>query len=464
MTEAIERIRGRDLVRRGPYARLWWSQLISSLGDWATLFATFSLAARIAGAERSASLGIVVALIARILPGLILAAVGGVLADRWDRKATMVIADLGRAVLVVALMFVTTYRDMFAVTFLIEVLALLRQPARESVVPQLVPERHLMGANGLNLVATYGTAPLGSALFAGLAATGGGWLAPLVPFPAIAVTFLLDAVTFVASGIIVLFIAIPPRASDPPPVEDDGQALKSSLRDVVDGFRFVTTYPAVRRLVLGMAVGLFGGGALFVLGQPFSEQVLAGSDSGYGIIVTSLGGGAGLGMLAVTLWGRRIEQREPLFAVALLATGVAIVVAAFTSTVWGAAGWVLLAGLGTGVAYVTGFTHLHTVVTDDIRGRTFATLFGSARLALLISIALASVGEAALNRRLPGMFSSGVRVVILISGLVILASGIGSLWAVRHQLGGNPLDDDAYRSLKDAGDAISWIRGDRRSR
>lgn len=463
MTEAIERIRGRDLIRRGPFARLWWSQIISSLGDWATLFATFSLAARIAGAERSASIGILVALVARILPGLILAAVGGVLADRWDRKLTMIIADFGRGALVLLLMFVTTYRDMFIVTFMIEVLSLLRQPARESLVPQLVSGRHLMGANGLNLVASYGTAPVGSALFAAIAATRGTWLGFDAPFPALAGTFLFDAVTFVLSGLIVVSIAIPERAAAVAPTDED-VGIKASLRDMTDGFKFVTTYPAVRRVVLGMAVSLFGGGALFVLGQPFSEQVLSGSDSGYGIVVTALGVGAGLGMLGVTLWGTGLERREPLFAFAIILTGLSIIVAAFTSTVWGAAGWVFIAGLGTGVAYVTGFTHLHSVVTDDIRGRTFAALFGSARLALLVSISLAGIGEAALNRRLTGMFSSGVRMVILISGIVILISGIGELWAVRRQLGGNPLDDESYRSLKDAGDAITWIRGGRRSR
>jgi dTMP kinase len=460
--ESIERISGRDLVRRGPFARLWWSQLISSLGDWATLFATFSLAARISGGGSAATIGILIALVARILPGLLIGMIGGVLADRWDRKKTMIVSDFGRAVLVLLLVFVDNYRDLFILTFFIELLSLIRQPARESVIPQLIPHRHLMAANGLNLIASYGTAPAGSAIFA-LFAASGEWLLPdEVANPGIAAAFIFDGITFIISGIVVATTQIPKLALDPERIGAGKLDIRAPLRDMFVGFRFVGSYPAVRRLVSGMAAGLFGGGALFVLGQPFSEQVLGGGNSGYGIVVTALGAGAGIGMGAMTFWGKDIERREPVFASSLVITGLSIVFAGLTSTVWGAAGWVFAAGVGTGVAYVTGFTHLHSVVTDDIRGRTFATLFASARLALLVSFGLAGVGAAALEGVLPGYLSSGVRLVILLSGAFIFASGGGTMWSVRDQLRGGPIDDESYRALHDAGSAIGWFRGDRR--
>jgi dTMP kinase len=459
---SIERITGRDLVRRGPFARLWWSQLASSLGDWATLFATFALAARISGGGAAATLGILVALVARILPGLLIGIAGGVLADRWDRKKTMVVADFGRAILVFLLVFVDSFRDLFILTFFIETLSLIRQPARESVMPQLIPQQHLMAANGLNLIASYGTAPLGSALFALLAAHGERFLPDVVDNPGVAAAFVFDAITFVVTGFVVLTTRIPRLEIAGERIAHGRMDMRAPMRDMLDGFRFVGSYPTVRRLVSGMAAGLFGGGALFVLGQPFSEQVLQGSNSGYGIVVTALGIGAGLGMGVMTFWGRSIVRREPVFAVSLLMTGLSIVFTGLTSTVWGAAGWVLVAGFATGVAYVTGFTELHSVVTDDIRGRTFAALFASARLALLVSFGLAGVGSAALQGVLPGFLGSGVRLVIVLSGAFIFASGGGTMWSVRSQLRGGPIDDEAYRTLHDAGSAIGWFRGDRR--
>ena len=460
----IERISGGDLIRRGPFARLWWATSVSSLGDWVTLFATFSLAAEIAGGGRGASLGILVPLVARILPGVVIGVIGGVLADRWDRKRTMVVADFGRAILVMVLVFVGNFRDLFLLTFAIEVLSLLRQPAREAVVPRLVPARHLMAANGLNLLGAYGTAPLGAALFAVFAELGETTFRVFGSGAATSSAFAFDAITFVISGLIVLAIPLPPVEMRRERLSRGTFDLRAPMRDMADGFRFITSFHAVRRLITGMAFGLFGGGALFVLGQPFSAQVLRGGDSGYGVIVTTLGVGVVLGMGAMTVLGRRIERRQALFAFALVVTGGSIVLAAFTSTVAGAAGWVFLAGAGTGVAYVTGFTHLHAVITDDIRGRTFAALYAAVRVALLASFGLAGVGAAALDGVFPGLLSSGVRTVILAAGAVIVLSGSGALWAVRAELRGEPLDEADYRTLRDAGDALTWMRGDRRSK
>lgn len=459
--DALVTERGRDLIRRGPFARLWWSQAISSLGDWVTLFATFALAARIAGGGREATIAILVPLVGRILPGLLFGFIGGVIADRWTRKTTMIISDFGRAVLVLGLLFVTTYTQLFVITFVIEIFSLLRQPAKEAVVPSLVKREHLLAANGLGLAAAYGTAPVGSALYAGLAE-----LSLFLPEvgrvgPAIGTAFVVDCLTFLLSGLIVISIPIsPPQAA-----EERRRGKKDAStpwRDIVDGMRFVMTPGPVRRMILGMAAGLFGGGALFVLGQPFSEQVLRAGDSGYGILVTALGVGVGLGMLGVTILANMNTRREPLFGFALLATGIAISLAAFADRVLGAAGWAFVAGVGTGIAYVTGFTQLHASVEDAVRGRTFAAMYAFARTALLISFALAGVGAAALAGVLPGELNNGIRAVMLLGGVVVTLSGLAVLLgAGLWQLG---LDEEKLQRMSEAADSITWMRGPRRSR
>lgn len=460
--ESIPRIRGTQLIRRGPFARLWWASTISSLGDWVTLFATFSLAAGIAGNGANASLAILVPLVARILPGVLVGVIGGVLADRWDRKKAMLIADFGRAALVLVLVFVGNYRDLFLITFAIEVLSLLRQPAREAVVPQLVAPQHLMAANGLNLLGAYGTAPIGAAVFALFAEVGQEFFSVFTSAAAVASAFAFDTVTFLVSGVITIFIPIKKTHLAKKRRSDGGTDWRAPLQEMVEGFRFVAVYPAVRRMVIGMAAGLFGGGALFVLGQPFSKQVLLAGDTGYGIIVTALGLGVAAGMGVMTALGRKVERREALFAVALSLAGIAVILAGISGTVVGVSGWVFIAGVGTGVAYVTGFTHLHAVITDDIRGRTFAALYASARIALLGSFGLAAVGAATLNDIIPGPIGNAIRAIIVLAGITVAASGLGTLWSVRAQLRGEPLDEADYRALRDAGDAITWMRGNRR--
>ncbi len=451
--------RGRDLIRRGPFAKLWWSQMISSLGDWVALFASFALAARIAGGGSGATVAILVPLLGRILPGLFFGFLGGVIADRWSRKTTMIVADFGRAVLAIGLLFVGTYPQLFVLTFITEIFALIRQPAREAVVPTLVSPDKLLAVNGLNLAAAYGTAPIGSALYAGLAEVSRFMPEIGRVGAAIGTAFLFDCLTFLVSGIIVIFIPI----SAPKIARDRAEGIKpqgSAWRDIVEGMRFVMGSGPVRRMIFGMAAGLFGGGALFVLGQPFSDQVLRAGESGYGILVTALGVGVALGMIGVTVFATMDTRREPLFALSLLTTGVAISFTAFADTVFGAAGWAFVAGVGTGIAYVSGFTHLHASVSDALRGRTFAALFAFARTALLVSFGLAGVGAAALAGVFPGELNNGIRAVMLVGGVVVALSGVAVLlgsgaWRMS-------LDSDKIERLEEAADSITWMRGSRK--
>ncbi len=455
-------IRPSGLVRRGPFARLWWASLISSFGDWVAFFATLSLAAEIGGPDR-ATVAILVPLVARVLPGLVLGAVAGVLADRMNRRFTMVVSDFGRAGLVLSLVFVESLPMLFGVSVALEMLTLLRQPAREASVPSLVTPETLVAANSLSLAAAYGTGPLGSLAFTLLAEASARFPLDVGLGTSVALAFLVDGVTFVASGLLVATIPIPsPQLS----VERRARGRwdwRAPLRDIAEGVRFVTTTPSVRGVVVGMATALFGGGALFVLGQPFAGQVLGAGPPGYGIVVTALGVGVAIGMLGITVLGSPSVRRDLVFGLSLVVTGITIVLGGMANTVWGAAGWVLVVGIGTGAAYVMGFTHLHERVSDELRGRTFGALFTLVRGALLVSFALAGVAAVALHGVLPDPFSNGIRNVLVAGGLIVLLSGIGTLWGVREAFRRPVMTEETYRSLRDASDAFTSFRGKRRS-
>lgn len=458
----MEEIRGRDLIRRGPFAKLWWANTVSSLGDWVNIFATLALAARIGGGGEGSTVAIIVSLVARFLPGMLAGALGGVMADRWNRKITMAASDFGRAGLVVTLLFVSTLSQLFLVIVLVELLGLFRQPAREAVVPTLIPPRYLAAANSLNLVSMYGTAPVGSALFALLTEFSeylpevgqfGAWVLP---------AFMFDMATFLVSGIITL--GIPIKATSLPEQRKmrlQRKSLAAPVRDLVEGWAQVGRRGPVRRLVWGMAVALLGGGGLFVMGQPFTQQVLGATESGYGALLTSLGVGVALGMVLLAGLGKNLIQREPIFAFGLWAAGGGIIFTSFSRSVISALGWVLLLGIGVGMAYVAGFTQLHSVVTDDIRGRTFGALYTLGRMALLVSLAVAGVGAVALEGVFPGIMSNGIRAVLFISGLAVLLTGLGTFWVVRSQLK-MVFDPDTMVAIRYTSHVLGMLR-DRRS-
>ena len=455
---ATESARPLSLVRRGPFARLWWAGVVSSFGDWVALFATIALADQIGGVT-----GILVPLTARMLPGLF-GAVSGVLADRFNRKLTMITADVARAVLVLTLVFVNNLPMLFLVSFLMETLTLFWQPARDASVPNLVPPGRLISANSITLVATYGSLPVSSAFFSFLV-TVGDWLPDLAGFgrdfgPA----FTFDALTFLLSAFLVARIAIPR-----PEVAEYRKAKgaldwRAPLRDLADGVRFVIGDPGVRNVIVGMATALFGAGIFFILGQPFSRDVLGGGNSGFGVLITALGSGVGGGMLVLATVGSRIGRRDLTFAISLILTGAAITMVTTMSSVFAAAGWLFLAGIGAGSSYVMGFTHLHERVDDEMRGRTFAALYTLARTSLLISIALGGVAASALDGILPAPFDNGIRNALAIGGAIVLSAGLVTLWNLRRTLSSPEFSEETYRTLKDASDAFTSVRGRRRSK
>ncbi len=442
-----------DLVRRGPFARLFWANSLSSVGDWVTLFATLELAGDIGGLG-----GTLAALLARVIPGLLFGAIAGVVADRLDRKRTMIISDVGRALLVLLLIFVRDITSIFIISFAMEVLSLIRQPAREATVPHLVPSDSLVTANSLSLVGSYGTMPVGAILL-----TLFGTLVAVFDLdssaidPKLSMAFLFDSLTFLVSAVIVATIPIPK-----PEISERRRArstfdLRAPVRDIVEGVQFVAGVRTIRGIIIGMTTALFGAGALFVVGDQFAEGLKGGANAEFGLLLTALGLGAGTGMVIMSTLSRVLTWRAVVFGVSLVVAGLATMLAAATSTIWAAAGWVFVGGVATGAGYVMGFTHIHESVTDELRGRTFAALFTLARTALLVSLTVAGAVAAALDGRFPPPFESGVRDVLFLGGLIVVLAGAMTLWTMRDLL--TESGEDALRQM-----SMQFLEDRRRAR
>src|SRR2546421_5459434 len=127
------------------FFRLWLSQVVSSLGDWIGLIAITALAARVGGSGAGAAVGLVLS--ARLIPGFFLGTVAGVIIDRWDRRRLMVTCDIGRAVVIAYLPFVTRVWGLFLASLIIEVMTICWSSAKEASVPNLVRKDFLPTAN-----------------------------------------------------------------------------------------------------------------------------------------------------------------------------------------------------------------------------------------------------------------------------------------------------------------------------
>jgi dTMP kinase len=365
------------------YFRLWMAQVVSSLGDWIGLVAVVALAARVSGGSEAA-VGLVMA--ARMVPGFFLAPVGGVLIDRWDRRKTMVSCDIGRAAIVATLPFVDSLLGLFLASFLLEVLTLLWSPAKDASVPNLVPPEKLAAANSLSMVAAYGTFPIGTAIFASLAGLA-TWLGGFEALESLKVNqeslaLWVDACTFLCSAMLITSLQLPRR------VRGDGQRIDwtQTWRELVEGLRFIRDNETVRSVMLGMGVGLIGCGSVVPLGPIYASEVLGSGSAGFGLLMTGLGVGAAIGVLALSVVARRLPA-DLVFVTALFGVGIGLILATSTSSLTLAVIMAGVFGMFAGICYVSGFTVIQERVDDALRGRMFATLYTIIRFCLLLSLA-----------------------------------------------------------------------------
>ncbi|MDJ0497721.1 MAG: MFS transporter [Acidimicrobiia bacterium] len=420
----------RSMMTSGPFARFFWAAVIGSTGDWVTVFALLTLANRIGSQE-----GILVALMARILPGLLLGGVVGVISDRMDRRKLVVLADVGRGLIVPFLALVDNLPVLVGLTLVLEMLSLLGQTPRAAMVPRLVRPENLVTANSLMLGAAYGTVVMGPLLLLILAGFPGVSLGGFIPTgnEALAVAFAVDALTFFASGFLVATL---PKIESPLVAEqgNNNVDLKSTWRDFADGIKLFATDKSIRRVIVGMTTALFGGGMVIVLGPEFAQNVLLADDAGFYAIVTMLGVGALAGLVLASINEDRISHRDLAFGLATSAAGVGLSAAAMVTTVPGAAAWMTVVGFGAGAAYLMGLTHLHEYVGDELRGRVLATLFALMRIGLFVAMALA-VPLVDLFRGIDiGRLNDPTRVVLFLGGLTMLVAGLGVLWALRSTI------------------------------
>ena len=366
------------------YFRLWLAQVVSSTGDWIGLIAILAIASRVSDNSGAA---VSLVMVARVVPGFFLGTVGGVVIDRFDRRRVMVTCDVARASLLLLLPFVDTLAGLVMISFGLEILTLLWGPAKDASVPHLVDQSQLASANSLSLIASYATFPVATIAFSLLAALS-GWLGTFDALASLRVdqevlALALDACTFLVSAIIVFRLPIPHDR------ERRGQRLDmtQSIRDIKEGLHFIATHPRVRGVIVGLGLGLIGAGAMIPLGPAFAKQGLNGDSATFGVLMTALGMGAAVGVVLLLVFQKWL-QREAVFDFGIMGTGLLLIFAVSLSSLFPAALMVGFVGAFAGTSYVTGFTVLQETVHDDLRGRTFATLYTVIRMCLLISLVI----------------------------------------------------------------------------
>ncbi|HET9759433.1 MAG TPA: MFS transporter, partial [Nocardioidaceae bacterium] len=374
------------VLRIHDFRNLWIGLGLSSLGDWMGLLALTALANASASSYAGKNYAIATVLFLRVLPALVMGPIAGYVADKLDRRRTLVWGDYLRGALFLTIPIVGprvgTLWWIFLVTVLVEAVSLVWGPAKDATVPNLVPRHRLEAANQVSLATTYGSALPAAALFAGLTLVDKFYRHVFDGFIGGPVDFALyfNGLSFVVSGLVIARLRHIPSG----PASVGGET--SAFRVIVDGWKYVGSTPVVRGLVVGIIGAFAAGGVVVGLARTYVSD-LGGGDSGYGLIFGTVFAGLGLGM-----WrGPRLLQglsRRRLFGISLTLTGLLLFPLALVQQLPVVIGLTAVLGFFAGVGWITGNTMLGLEVPDEVRGRTFAFVGSMIRLALALVLAV----------------------------------------------------------------------------
>src|SRR5674536_288895 len=274
----------RAVLRIPAFRQLWVALSLSSLGDWLGLLATTALASSLVNSYSGQSFAIGGVLVFRLLPAILLGPLAGAMADRFDRRRTMVVCDILRFGLFASIPVVRTLAWLLIASFLIEAVSLFWIPAKEASVPNLVPPERLEAANQLSLLTTYGSAAPAAGVFSVLALLNGLLASGLPWFRTNPVDLALyfDAGTFLFSAVTIYRLREIGRSRGTTRA-GDAVGLTGLGRSIVEGWTFVRRTPLVRGLIIGILGAFASGGTIIATGKQFTTS-LGGGNAAYGVL------------------------------------------------------------------------------------------------------------------------------------------------------------------------------------
>jgi putative nucleotidyltransferase with HDIG domain len=382
----------RETLAVRPFRLLWVGQAVSYFGDTMN---TAGLAIMLFVLTRSASV-VALGLIAKAVPPVLFGLMAGPLVDRVNRQRLMILTDLARAILTIAIPFFgkVWLPGVFIAVFLIATGSAFFNPAKQAILPNLVPNRLLVRANGLVSSSEKTMELLGYSL-AGLIVAAASWL-PL---------FLVDAGTYLFSAVSLL--GVPDLA-----IRAKGKSLRLA-GDILDGLRFVLQSAILRSsMTLTLVVAVFFGMTTTLL-VVMAYGPLNGGPSAYGFIEAAIGAGAIIGALVAAELINRVRAGT-LLLLGAAGVGLANLLVGFSRSLELTIVLLIIGGMLNMIYYVPLISVTQRESHDHIRGRVMAT-----RFLLVQGGYLAGMGAAG-----PLSDHLGAPIVFVVGGLFLIVAAV----------------------------------------
>src|SRR5579859_2902026 len=299
-------------LRYSNYRLLWFGQLVSFSGSMMQNAAIlWHVSLLVPDNQKGIALGLVG--LVRVLPIIIFSLVGGVVADAVDRVRLLLITQITMTLSAAVLAYITfrglsVVWPLYALTAVSAAAGSFDNPARNSLIPNLVPREHLANAISLNTIMFQLASVAGPALGGILIGTVSvGWV------------YAYNAVSFLAViGALLLMHNVPAKV-------DKGVRPDVSWSAMGDGLRFVFAAPLIRSTMLLDFFANFFASAIALL-PIFAQDILKVGAQGYGWLFAAPSVGALIASIAMVPATDRVERRGTVLLWAVGVFGVSTVV------------------------------------------------------------------------------------------------------------------------------------------
>jgi MFS family permease len=407
------------VLRQRNFGLLWFGGIVSVIGDWVLFIALPFFIYQ----ETGSALATGGMFIAEVLPRIALGSGAGVFVDRWDRRRTMIVADVTRAALLLLLILPRSAEWLvvvYVVAFAESAISQFFNPAKSALIPRLVSEDDLMAANSLNSLSDNLPRLVGPSL--------GGALMGLLGLSSVV---LVDSLSYVISAITILLIVVP-AAAPAPEVEQRSatDAATGVVREWLSGLQVVRRDSLISTLFVVLGIAMIAEGILNVLLVPFVQDVLKVGALQFGWLMTARGIGGLLGGIVVGQLGRRVAPTR-LIALGGGAAGLIFLASVNSRSFPIVMGLVVLIGIPAIATFVTAQTLLQQGVDDRFRGRVFGAFGTTNALLMLAGMGLAGGAGNALGIVPLLDVASGLYLLAGLVGLVFLREPAPSALPVR---------------------------------
>ncbi|MCI0350823.1 MAG: MFS transporter, partial [Acidobacteriales bacterium] len=383
MPRVVKALQHRD------FRLFWLGNFLSNIGTWMQNVAQGWLVLQLADpAPRSTVpmgghsgafwLGVVG--FAASAPMLIFTLIGGVIADRVDRRRLMIRTQTAMMLSAFAMAALTFFRvinlpEIVLLAFITGVAMSLNTPSYQAMVPQLVPKEDLTNAIALNSAQFNLSRMIGPTI-------GGFFMAWLSP----AANFLLNGISFLAVILVLRRIHYPPAEAD--------AETASMWEHLADGFRYVLERRAMATLLALVGLASTFGIPYIMFVPYFARDILLVDERGLGILMAFSGAGAFLGAATIAYLGK-IKRRGKFVVSAGSLFLLAVIAFTFSRNFALSAGLLMVTGFSMILMVATVNSLMQHLASDEMRGRVmsmYSTAFlGFAPVGSLIAGSLAGV-------------------------------------------------------------------------